>query len=332
MRISLKILIHSIYWLVFLLFSYLLSNNARPTDWPDFANITPHYIINFIWALIIFYLFYFYFIRFFEKQQFAKYLIFSIAMSIAITSVFLPVHQIYLPSYDFMNFRFFIPPVIGTFIIAQCGSLVKGFENWFSDLKNKAELENRNLKNELELLKSQINPHFLFNSLNNIDSLIHASPKDASDALITLSDMMRYVLYETGTDKVSLQSEIVYVKNYINLQQLRYKDKNYIRAVYPENCSGILIAPMMLIPFIENAFKFADNSFKKPVIDIQIKCNKNTLLFLCTNFFGDNFVNKGGIGIENTKRRLELMYPEKYDINISQENNIFKVELSINLL
>jgi two-component system, LytTR family, sensor kinase len=224
-----------------------------------------------------------------------------------------------------------MPPMIGTFIIAQCGCLVKGFENWFANLQIRAELENRNLRNELELLKSQINPHFLFNSLNNIDSLIRTSPEDASGSLITLSEMLRYILYDTNEDKVDLQKEIVYIKNYIKLQQLRFRDKDYVNASFPGNCNNILVAPMLFIPFIENAFKYSINMGALPVIDIYLECTEEKLLFSCKNYYKKEQFRQGGIGLENTKRRLELLYPGKYDLKISDENPIFKVELSIRL-
>jgi two-component system LytT family sensor kinase len=139
-----------------------------------------------------------------------------------------------------------IPPVAGTFLIAQSGCLIRGFENWFTNIQLQNELETRNLRNELELLKSQINPHFLFNSLNNIDSLIRSNPDNASNALITLSEMLRYMIYETNSDKVLLNKEIVHIKNYIKLQQLRFREKNYVNIIFPTICDDIRIAPMLL--------------------------------------------------------------------------------------
>ncbi|MFO7368770.1 MAG: histidine kinase [Bacteroidales bacterium] len=334
MRLSLKILIHSIYWLVFSMFSLVVSYGQSVSEWKYISNLTPHFIINLLWAVIVFYLFYFYFIRYFENRQFIRYLLFSVILSISLTLLLLPVHRFFFPRFEMYNLRYMLPPIAGTFIIAQCGSLVRGFENWFADIRLKAELETRNLKNELELLKSQINPHFLFNALNNIDSLIRTAPEKASDTLITLSDMLRYMIYETRADQVLLDKELIYMKNYIELQQLRFREKNYIRAVFPDHCPGIQIAPMLLIPFIENAFKFAYNSGKLPVVDISLECNGNRLLFTC-----ENQCKKGrqsdeelcGIGLENVKRRLTLIYPGKHELFIFDEESSFRVELKIKL-
>jgi two-component system, LytTR family, sensor kinase len=334
MKLPLKILIHTIFWLVFLLFSFVVSYGSKPGAWNLIENITFHFALNIIWAILVFYLFYYYFIRFFERRQFVKYLVYSIQVSILVTFLFLPLHKIISPKVAIFNFNIFLPPVMGSFILAQCGCLVRGFENWFTDVQSKAELENRNLKNELELLKSQINPHFLFNTLNNIDSLIHTIPDNASDALITLSDMMRYMIYETKSDHVPLSKEIVYIRNYIKLQQLRFKDPEYIKVTLPDQCEGIRIAPLLLLPFIENAFKYSYNKGKFPVIEIALSCTSHRLTFLCKNYYKrekPRHERTGGVGLENVKRRLELLYPQKYDLNILEENNFFKIELIIQL-
>lgn len=334
MKLPLKILIHAIYWIVFSMFSMVVSLGEASGDWKHIKNLTPHFLINLFWAAIIFYLFYFYFIRFFEKKQFVKYLVFSVLSSIVLTLMLMPLHKFFYPQFEVFNHRYMIPPIAGTFIIAQCGSLVKGFENWFSDIQLKSELEARNLRNELELLKSQINPHFLFNSLNNIDSLIRTSPENASTSLITLSDMLRYMIYETRTDRVPLNKEIVYIKNYIRLQQLRFRDKDYIRVTYPEVCESMQIAPMILIPFIENAFKYANNPGKSPVIEIAMQCKDNILSFSCSNSYKNEKPEDeitSGVGLENVRRRLELLYSSNYHLAIFDENSVYKVELTIQL-
>jgi two-component system LytT family sensor kinase len=334
MQLPLKILIHSIFWLVFSMFSFMVSMGQSVSNWKYISNLTPHYIINLLWAAIIVYLFYFYFIRFFEKKQFARYLMFSILSSITLTFLLMPVHSFFYPKFRLFDYRYMGPPMIGTFIIAQCGSLVRGFENWFADIRLKAELETRNLKNELELLKSQINPHFLFNALNNIDSLIRTKPETASDSLVTLSDMLRYMIYETKSDQVLLDKELVYVKNYLRLQQLRFRDKDYIRAILPDQCSGIQVAPMIFIPFIENAFKYANNTGKLPVIDISLHCDGNVLVFTCQNYCMKERTDHsmtGGLGLENAKRRLALLYPGKHELVIFDVAPVFRMELKIQL-
>jgi two-component system, LytTR family, sensor kinase len=334
MKLSFKILIHTIYWLVFLMFTTMFAKTSKMGVWPSLNDITPHILLNWIWAAAIFYLFYFYFIRYFEQQRFVIYLIYSIASSIVITFLFLPLHKLLFVKFEVFNYLYFAPPMFGTFIIAQCGCLVRGFENWVTNMHLKTELENRNLRNELELLKSQVNPHFLFNTLNNIDSLIRTTPKSASDALINLSDMLRYMIYETTAEKVPLNKEIEYIRKYIKLQSLRYRNTGYVRIELPESCDHILIAPMLMVPFMENAFKYAVDTGKYPVIDLSVKCDKKQFIFTCMNYYKTESVSgqAGGVGLENVRRRLGLLYAGKHRLSINKENDIFAIVLQIELV
>jgi len=333
MKFPMKILIHGIYWFVFSMLSIVVTMRNNTGEWKYVSNLTPHFIINISEASIIFYLFYFYFIRFFERKQFGRYLFYSLLSSIGITVLILPVHQLFNPYFNLIDFRYWLPPVAGTFIIAQCGSLVKGFENWYSDIQLKAELETRNLKNELELLRSQMNPHFLFNALNNIDSLILTNPEAASDSLVTLSGMLRYMIYETRYDLVPLDKELEYIRSYIRLQQIRHRQKEYIECILPENCKGLHVAPMIMIPFIENAFKYAHTG-KLPAVAISLKCDKDVLHFSCRNYFRSNSSEIepwSGVGLDNAKRRLSLLYPQKHELSIFEMDSTFNVNLRIRL-
>lgn len=330
MHRALKIFIHAIFWLVFTAFSFAISYGKSVREWAYISNLTPHMVINLVWAAIVFYLFYFYFIRFFERKQFVRYLVFSLLVSLLLTLLMFPLHSFFYPQFRYFDIRFMLPPMAGTFILAQCGSLVRGFENWFAGIQLKNELETRNLKNELELLKSQINPHFLFNALNNIDALIMTKPEKASESLLSLSQMLRYMIYETGTDRVPLQKELVYLGNYINLQQLRFRETDYVKIDLPRECGNASIAPMILIAFVENAFKHAHQVGKFPVIDIKLQCTQVELFFVCRNHYrSDHQHAPGGIGLENARRRLEILYPGKHELAIFDEESVFRVELKI---
>lgn len=335
MKLFLKILIHFIFWLVFVVFSYTFElSNATP-NFPKVENMGPHYIMNVIWAVVTFYFFYFYIIHFFENKKFVKYLVISLVSCVLISAVFLLFHKLILPELDITASGMLLPPIAGTFILEQCGILVRGFENWFADMQMKAEMENINLKNELELLKAQINPHFLFNTLNNIDSLIYKSPSEASNALITLSNMLRYMVYDIKQDFVPLGKEIDYIKSYIQLQKIRFRNPEYVSFAYDESCNNALVAPVLLMAFIENSFKYSHNFDKFPVIDIKMSCAQNELRFYCKNYYNSSnqkHERTGGVGLANVKRRLALLYPDKHVLNISSESNIFVVDLSIKLL
>jgi len=330
MKLYIKIIIHSIYWVVFIGITVASVTYNQMGINPEKG--FPHIAINTIWAAAIFYLFYFYFITYFENGKFIRYLLISIVSSIIISIIFIPFHKIFVPNFPAFNNGIFFRSTLGTFIIAQCGSLVKGFENWVDNIKLKVELENRNLKNELELLKSQINPHFLFNTLNNIDALIHKSPDDASRSLLSLSDMLRYMIYETNTEFVPIEKEIEYLEHYIKLQRLRLREPDFIKLSLSKECQNIKIAPVLFLPFVENAFKYASNEGNLPVININLNCDNSLLVFICTNYYNSNNSEKiqsGGVGLENVRRRLELIYPKKHKFSIVDENSVFKVELKL---
>ena len=334
MKLPLKILIHSIFWLVFSLFTLVMSSAPKPGRWPSSQAIGPHLLINTVWAATAFYLFYFFFIHYFENRKFVHYLISSLTVSVGLTFLFIPLHRLFFAPFDILDYRILCPPMFGTFILSQCGCLIRGFEDWFANIKLKAELENRNLRNELELLKSQINPHFLFNTLNNIDFLIQKSPADASASLLKLSGMLRYMTYEASHDRVTMHEEVGYVRNYIDLQKLRWRNKDFVHFTVSEITNCPKVAPMLFITFIENAFKYARDQGTSPVIGIRWECSGPNVEFECWNHYNKNgnfSEQPTGLGLENVKRRLALIYPEKHLLSISTDNSIFKVNLKINL-
>ncbi len=223
-----------------------------------------------LWAAIIFYLFYFYFYRIFEKRQLVKYLILSICSSAALTFLLMPLHKIFYPDFEIFNCRYLIPPTFGTFIIAQSGCLVSGFENWINNLKQQIEIENLYLKTENELIKSQIAPHLLFNTLNNIDSFIHSQPKKASETLISLSQILRYTIYETKEEFVPLSKEIEYINNYINLKKIRISDPDAIKVNLPISCDNIFIPPLIFLPFLKTHSSMAYIRIKEILLKLAL--------------------------------------------------------------
>ena len=213
------------------------------------------------------------------------------------------------------------------------GGLFRFFVDWMNKDKVQLQLSRQNLQSELALLRTQINPHFLFNSLHNIDTLILVNPEKASDALIKLSDLMRYTLYDADTEFIELSKEIDYIKKYINLQELRLTNKNLISFTVDGSVENIKVAPMLFISFIENAFKHITDKEAEAGISIQFKITEHRILFNVTNAFD---VTKStvkdetsGIGLENVKRRLKLIYPERHKLGISTNENRYKVELTI---
>ena len=198
--------------------------------------------------------------------------------------------------------------------------------------KLRDELVNQRQAGELALLKSQVNPHFLFNTLNNIYSLVYHKSDEAPDAVMKFSSIMRYVLYDSKEEKVLLEKEIEYLESYIELQKLRIKEPDFVYQKVEGNFEGTFIAPMLLIPFVENAFKHASKDYH-PGISINLYSDKQQILFEVSNFKQKEIqtVEKpfSGIGLSNIRRRLELIYPGRYVLEIKTENDQYKVKLLI---
>ena len=200
------------------------------------------------------------------------------------------------------------------------------------DQKKLVELENQNLEQQLEYLKYQINPHFFMNTLNNIHALVDIDPQKAQETILELSKMMRFVLYEGDKKGVPLSREFEFIRTYINLMRLRYTDKVKISVDLPEEVPDRTIPPLMLISFIENAFKHGVSYQHESFIDIKVGVEHERLRFCCRNSKADKpNQEKGGVGLANVKQRLHLLYDNNFTLNIQDEADIYNVELTIPL-
>jgi len=207
---------------------------------------------------------------------------------------------------------------------------------WIQTQRQIDLLEQERVKSELDYLKAQINPHALFNSLNTIYGHIDKSNQVARNTLLQFSELLKYQLYDCGAEKVNLEEEIDYIRNYVAFQRLR-KDENLIVNLKIENIDNRLkIAPLLLIVLIENAFKFVSNfTDKENKICIRIYTKGNILLFSLINTIelsqAGSIKNLNGIGIRNLKRRLELLYSNKFELITNAENGFYKTSLNIDL-
>jgi two-component system LytT family sensor kinase len=197
--------------------------------------------------------------------------------------------------------------------------------------RKRKESENENLKSELALLRSQISPHFMFNVLNSLTALARKKSDGLELIIIKLSHLMRYTIYHSAVPKVDLETELEYLQNYIDLQQLRFGQHIAINFVKHIDEPGFQIEPMLLISFVENAFKHGSGLVTNPIINISIACKDSMLKFDVRNkFFPD--MEKGathGVGLKNVKRRLELLYEHHYDLKIMNEAPWFIVNLTL---
>ncbi|TAH40287.1 MAG: histidine kinase [Bacteroidetes bacterium] len=221
-------------------------------------------------------------------------------------------------------------------IIASISGMValvmKGFITWYEEMKLKEELKQKNHETEMALLKAQLDPHFLFNTLNNIDVLLIKDATKASDYLNMLSDILRFMLYETKTDTILLEKEIEYIHKYIELQKIRTSNLNYVNFEVTGNPGNKMIAPMVYIPFIENAFKHSTNKKIDNAINVKVFINKDNILFICENKFDSSRMIKqdsGGLGNELIKKRLNLLYPDMHNLEIVNQSDNYSVLLTI---
>jgi len=218
------------------------------------------------------------------------------------------------------------------FVNGIMGFILRGFVTWYGDIKLKEELNKKNYEMELALVKSQINPHFLFNTLNNIDIMIGKDPDQASAYLNKLSDIMRFMLYETKTEEIPLAKELIYIEKYIDLQKIRASNANYVNYIVTGSPDDLRIAPMLFIPFIENAFKHTENKNVENAITIKMNITKEKIAFNCENKINEDNINmpdEGGLGNELIQKRLMLLYPNRHVLKITIANKMYTVELTL---
>lgn len=212
------------------------------------------------------------------------------------------------------------------------GFIFKFFIDWFKKKEKINRLERENLQSRLDLLKSNIAPHFIFNTLHNIDTLIFTNQNKASESIIRLADIMRYMLKDANVDRTVLQSEITNIENYIELEKLRWKDPLFINLAVKGDFTKLEIAPMLLIPFVENAFKHSLDSNMKDGITISIEAQNRSLSFSCQNYFDGSSISTDGshgIGLATVKKRLNLIYPHRHSLRISDSGGLYAVNLEI---
>lgn len=220
-------------------------------------------------------------------------------------------------------------------IIVLISIIYRTFIQKINDEKRKTEIINEHLQSEMKFLKSQVNPHFLFNAINNIYTLVHLKSDIAPAMLIKLSDMLRYMLYESNDDLVNIDKEISYINDYIDMQQLKTEHSQNITTKFDVIDNTVKVPPLLFIPFIENSFKHCKiMDTDSEWISMSLKATHRNIRFEIVNSKNSTDFSKdktGGIGLENVKRRLQLIYPNKYSLEINNLQDQFDVTLIINI-
>ena len=335
MKTKHKLLIHIAFW-VYILNQMLYPLYISKTEDFFFTNLLVSLVLN----LINFYVVYYSLPLLLGYRDKLK----SIALGVILVFI-LAVFKYYVELY-FWKYIMHSPPKIMewvpywfsnnlrlSIVYSIYALLIKLAIDWYESQKYKAELILQKQASELALLRSQVNPHFLFNTLNNIYSLVYKKSDDAPAAVMKLSGIMRYMLYDAVADKVLLEKEVEYLQSFIELQNLRLKQKDFVVMNIKGEMNGRTIAPMLLIPFVENAFKHGSRNVTNPGILINLFVDSRQIYFEVTNYMRKNILeprdDSGGNGLKNTKRRLELVYPSKHHLFIIPGEEMYTVKLTI---
>ena len=337
---TITVISHMLVWLTLLCLPYLLSYG----DEQNINRVVAHFWIPLVFSSIIFYINYFVFVdRFLFPKKTLQFIITNTLMII----FFLVLKEFIEDNFfkELLQQRLAVtnrtePPFKMAIYIQLLSYLaplffavaLKSTKRWTKTEAERKEAANFKLKSELQHLHYQLQPHFFFNSLNNIYSLVDISPDQAKSSIHSLSKLMRYMLYETNVKSIPLTKEIDFLKKYIDLMKLRVSDKTSVSYSFPIKETGIKIAPLLFISLIENAFKHGVSATKTSSIDINMTCDDNTVIFSVEN---NNFPKKtddksgSGIGLQNLEKRLELLYADKFNFKTFVKNDRFLVTLEI---
>ena len=279
----------------------------------------------------------------FFKRRYWLFVIINLVLILGLNSQFFMVYynRNNIPNMPEMDANMWIGFFSGflMFLVLNCVivAVAIGIRHFIRIRQIRQQLQEEKAKNteaELAWLKNQINPHFLFNTLNNISSLTQIDPDAAQDAIAQLSDLLRYAMYETNKKTVPIQGEVDFMRNYISLMKLRCNEMTVVNSQFSILNSQLQIAPLLFISLIENAFKHGVSSSRSSTIDIRLEQKDNSIVFTCdnTNYPKDDADRSGsGIGLENTRRRLDLMYANCYTWEQSLENDIYHVCIKLNV-
>jgi hypothetical protein len=363
MRYYKKIIIHIAIWSFLIL---VLNSKTIDFEWGAFDRKNGSLIIPLIYGMtfgaFIFYLNINHYIpKFFGKENKRHYWLYATLLLLGISLLEGTIDIAYLISqnYELAKIQFREEPrsvllqwvlmITSTALVGNIACWILAFayklpKDWLINEKQKNQLEKDKLRTELNFLKAQINPHFLFNGINSIYHLIGVDNKTAKNTLLQFSGLLRYQLYDCGVNFIALEKELEYISNYLNIEEVRKGEDAVFKFKLPniienESLKKYKVSPLLITPFLENAFKYLSHysDTKKNFINLDLKISEKGILNMeLSNSFDYKFKmsveNKGGIGLENVKRRLDILYPEeKHTLEINKSDNVFLVNLILNL-
>lgn len=349
---------HGLFWLLFWIFSFLIYG-TRPAQWlhnvkgesfmmalfkgwtiasiDALIYLPSHMTLTYsiLYILLPRYVFSAKYVSFFVGLV-CFLLLSAIVAAYSTHWVLIPIHALFqVPAPGDAFFYSMIAGLRGATTIAGFAAAIKLAKVWYLKQQAYQQVEREKLQAELQLLKSQIHPHFLFNTLNNLYALTLRKSDRSSAVVLKLSELLSYMLYDCNASEVALEKEIMFMRNYIGLEQLRYGDRLDMSINISGDCEHTRIAPLLLIPFLENAFKHGTSEqLEQAWMHVDLSVHDTTLKFKVINSrevteHDETYV--GGIGLQNVKKRLQLLYPDRYDLRIRAEDETFMIILTLEL-
>lgn len=334
------VILHLAFWCVYLSF-FLYQISSRYGREMPFERLITTVLIQVVFASIAAYVNYFIFLpRFLKHKNPWRYLVEFALPFAAVMFVRFMAERYFLDGFSgkeewMYRTRFIVQVCTTNLFIVIFVALLRFAHDWMELEARKKEVENERLIAELNFLKAQINPHFLFNTLNNLYYLAYSKSENTTEVIAKLSQMMRYMIYESNHPKVLLSKEIEYMMNYISLERLRLNDQVPIKFEVVGSPGNVRITPLIFITFLENAFKHGvNNSNPNAWVNISIQLKGNECIYTVENSKttdSTEVVEKSGIGLQNVKRRLELSYPGLYTLETSDTADKYFVKLNLTL-
>ncbi len=339
-----RLLWHLVFWAVFISFFSLVYGSFEE----DYAR---QFEIQMADALVqipvVYFALYFLMPRFLFKGYYGQFFVYLVLLIlVGSTLVWLDYLYIHRPIFwpedtsqiPIINIGKILKYTTKIYPVVALAMVIKWFKYWYIQQKSNQQLAREKLQAELNFLRAQVHPHFLFNTLNNLYALTLKQSKEASEVVLRLSDLLDYMLYEGNAESVPLSKEIKLVEDYISLEKIRYGDRLEVSLDVRGETSNKMIAPLLILPFVENCFKHGvSEELNQSWVSIDINTKEKNLTLKVENSKSkngiqeDRFEYKQGIGLKNVKRRLELLYPESHDLNILDSEESYLVVLKLSL-
>lgn len=337
-----RVLFHILFWSFQIGMNTIIWGGYTCKYFGEFVSASAYVPLKIV---LSYFLIYYLIPEYLNKKQYTKFFVWFIIPFFSFVLLQRGIHyyliyEHFFPQYNANTSLLYYPKLLKIMMellyVTALVATIKLIKQWYKDQQLNEDLKRQKLEAELKFLKAQIHPHFLFNTLNNLYALTLKKSDDAPNIVLKLSNMLDYMLYEANDRFVALEKEVECVKNYIELEKIRYGKQAAITLNVSDFNKNTKIAPMIIIPFVENAFKhgISKSQIENAYVNIDISIKENKLILNVENSFDESINNdksgySEGIGLNNVKRRLELLYPNKHSLNINSNKSTFSIKLQL---